>query len=190
MRIGRCTLLPWRTRPCSSSWPRSTPQSRQRSRPESSATQALHLQETLPQGSNKSTFMATPFAVCGRSAHVAHAWPCFANVCVKTDPPQSETLAAQSLSIAVLSVAVLLSHSHSAFRQGAQPAQGAPVPPPRPVAKGSTTTRPPKMTVLKPGQVYVCPPGYKICFCNPGGNSGCCLENSACVCENAVSDCR
>jgi len=95
------------------------------------------------------------------------------------------------LIIAVLSVAALLSVSSSAFAQGAQPAEGAqPIPPPRPVAKGSTTKQPPKMTVLKPGQVYVCPPGYKICFCNPGGNSRCCLENASCVCENAVADCR
>jgi hypothetical protein len=109
MRIGRCTLLPWRTRPCSSSWPRSTPQSRQRSRPSTPATQALHLQIPLPQGSYKSTFMAAPFAVCGRSAHLAHAWPCFANVCVKTVPPQSETRAAQGLGFSAAGVAAVSS---------------------------------------------------------------------------------
>jgi hypothetical protein len=95
------------------------------------------------------------------------------------------------LIIAVFAVAALLSPSSSAFAQGAPPAQGAQSIPPRPpVAQGSTTKQPPKMTVLKPGQLYVCPPGYKICYCNPGGISRCCLENSACVCENGVADCR
>jgi hypothetical protein len=99
--------------------------------------------------------------------------------------------AMHSLMIAVLSVAALLSVSSSAFAQGAPPAQGAqPIAPRPPSAQGSTIKRSPKMTVLKPGQLYVCPPGYKTCYCNPGGTSRCCLENSACVCENAVTDCR
>jgi hypothetical protein len=34
-----------------------------------------------------------------RICHLAHAWPCFANVYVKTVLPQSETLAAQGLGV-------------------------------------------------------------------------------------------